>query len=143
VAGTPIRFKTTRRVEFAHTDSAGIAHFSTFFLYMEQAEHELLRHLGVGVVMRDDEGEIGWPRVRASCDFRHPAKFEDPVEIETTIERVGGRSVTYTHRLSCGDRQLAQGQMTAVCCRVAPGQPPKAIAIPGRIARLLRGEAAS
>ena len=42
-------FKTRRRVEFRDTDMAGIVHFSVFFAYMEQAEHELLRSLGLGV----------------------------------------------------------------------------------------------
>ena len=32
-------FRTTRMVEFFETDMAGIMHFSTFFRYMESAEH--------------------------------------------------------------------------------------------------------
>ena len=42
-------FKTERRVEFRDTDAAGIVHFSVFFAYMEQAEHEFLRSLGLSV----------------------------------------------------------------------------------------------
>ena len=43
-------FVARRRVEFRDTDAAGIAHFSTFFVWMESAEHELLRHAGVPLV---------------------------------------------------------------------------------------------
>ena len=32
-------FHTTRRIQFAETDMAGIVHFSNFFRYMEEAEH--------------------------------------------------------------------------------------------------------
>ena len=45
-------FVTRRRVEFMDTDMAGIVHFATFFRYMETAEHELLRKLGIPVVAR-------------------------------------------------------------------------------------------
>ena len=58
-------YKTTRRVEFRDTDAAGMVHFSVFFVYMEQAEHELLRHLGLSVVLSDESGPISFPRVAA------------------------------------------------------------------------------
>jgi len=45
----PKGFHWRRRVEFAETDMAGIAHFSSFVIYMEQAEHALLRSLGTSV----------------------------------------------------------------------------------------------
>ena len=45
----PEGFHWRRRVEFAETDMAGIAHFSSFSIYMEQAEHALLRSLGTSV----------------------------------------------------------------------------------------------
>ena len=35
-------YRTSRRIEFADTDMAGIAHFSRFYVFMEQAEHEFL-----------------------------------------------------------------------------------------------------
>ena len=67
---SPASYRTTRRVEFRDTDAAGIMHFSAFFNYMEQVEHEFLRHLGMSVLARDEEGAISWPRVSASCDYQ-------------------------------------------------------------------------
>lgn len=46
---SPEGFHWRRRVEFSETDMAGIAHFSSFIIYMEQAEHALLRSLGTSV----------------------------------------------------------------------------------------------
>lgn len=37
------RLESERRVECRDADAAGIVHFSAFFVYLEQAEHELLR----------------------------------------------------------------------------------------------------
>ena len=45
----PNGFQFERRVEFCETDAAGIAHFSSLIVYMEQAEHALLRSLGLSV----------------------------------------------------------------------------------------------
>jgi 4-hydroxybenzoyl-CoA thioesterase/acyl-CoA thioester hydrolase len=130
VDSTPLRFQTTRRVEFRDTDAAGIAHFSAFFVYMEQAEHELFRSLGTSVVTRDEEGEICWPRVRASCEYRNPAKFEDLLDVEVTVERLGRKSVTYAFRFTRDGLEIATGRVMTVCCRIRPGSPPAAIEIP-------------
>jgi acyl-CoA thioester hydrolase len=131
-------FVTTRRVEFSDTDAAGIAHFAAFFRMMEQAEHDLLRSVGLSVVMHDASGKISWPRVTAKCDFQSAARFEDLLDIEVCITRLGKRSVTYSHRFTRSGEQLATGEITAVCCRIREAAPPKSIIIPPAIARKLK-----
>jgi 4-hydroxybenzoyl-CoA thioesterase/acyl-CoA thioester hydrolase len=134
----PDAFRTSRRVEFADTDMAGIAHFSVFFRYMEEAEHALLRHLGLSVVTPEGDGHISWPRVSATCDFEASATFEDVLEILVQVERVGDTSVTYVFMFLTGDRQIAQGRMTSVCCWIHPGARPKSVTIPETFAAKLR-----
>src|SRR3954468_3899801 len=131
-------FVTTRRVEFSDTDAAGIAHFAAFFRMMEQAEHELLRSVGLSVVMHDANGKISWPRVSAKCDFQSAARFEELLEIEVRIARLGKSSVTYRHRFLRGGEQLATGEITSVCCRIREGKVPKAIAIPASMIKKLK-----
>ncbi len=75
-------FHTTRRVEFSDTDMAGIVHFASFFRFMEGAEHEFLRSVGLSVVLNWEGVSLGFPRVSASCDFLKPIRFEDVVDIE-------------------------------------------------------------
>src|SRR5579862_2509517 len=70
----PPQFTYTRRVRFADTDVAGIVHFSNFYRFMEEAEHEYFRSLGLKIMdYRPDGTAGGWPRVRASCTFESPA----------------------------------------------------------------------
>ena len=126
----PQTYSTIRRIEFRDTDAAGIAHFSVFFTWMEEAEHELLRTLGMSVVGHDEQGEIGWPRVSASCDYASAVKFEDELNITVRLESLGDRSVTFAFRFAHDRREVAEGRMTSVCCRIVPGEPPEAIAIP-------------
>ncbi len=123
-------FTTQRRVEFCETDAAGIAHFSAFFQFMEQAEHALLRHVGMSVVHPDEEGTISWPRAAARCDYRGPCRFEDVLDVDVSILRLGRRSATYGFRFTVAGDEVAEGQMTAVCCRIGPDHPPRPIEIP-------------
>ncbi len=133
----PITFQTTRRVEFVDTDAAGIMHFSVFFIMMEQAEHELLRELGLSVIIQDEQGTISWPRVSSRCDFQGPARFEDVLNIDVHVVRLGEKSVTYGFTFTLGEQPIATGEMTSVCCRVQGDAPPRAIPIPEAIAAKL------
>ncbi|MEM9657924.1 MAG: thioesterase family protein, partial [Planctomycetota bacterium] len=117
---------------------AGIMHFSAFFQYMESAEHELLRSLGMSVLTQFEGEPISFPRVSASCDFASPAHCEDVLQISVAVQRVGEKSVTYSFRFSHLGRLVANGEMTSVCCRVVPGETPQSRPIPNEIAEKLR-----
>jgi len=123
-------FITSRHVEFSDTDAAGMMHFVAFFRMMEQAEHDLLRSVGLSVVMHDANGKISWPRVAARCDFQAAARFEDLLQIEVHIARLGERSITYAHRFLRDGALLASGEITAVCCRIREGELPQSMPIP-------------
>jgi 4-hydroxybenzoyl-CoA thioesterase/acyl-CoA thioester hydrolase len=132
-------FTATRRVEFRDTDAAGIMHFAAFFPLMESVEHEFLRHLGLSVLARDATGPVSWPRVNAQCDFRSAVRFEDVLSVTLRIARLGEKSVTYDFDIRHDDQPVAEGKITAVCCRLSDsGGPLQSIAIPAEIANKLR-----
>lgn len=126
-------FRTTRMVEFHDTDMAGIMHFAAFFCYMESAEHELLRSLGLSINSMFDGHPVSFPRVAASCDYRSPAHCEEVLDIAVVVRRIGQRSVTYAFQFMHGDRLVAQGQMTSVCCKMKSGHRPESMPIPSEI----------
>lgn len=134
----PTPFHTTRFVEFADTDMAGIMHFSAFFRFMEAAEHALLRSLGFSVFSEIGDEVITFPRVASSCEYHSPARCEETLDIDVTVRRVGTKSVTYGFAFSHKGRDVATGQMTSVCCRVPHGGAPVSIAIPDAMAGHLR-----
>ena len=114
-------YSTQRRVEFRDTDAAGIVHFSAFFPMMESAEHEMLRDLGLSALPSSDQTDlpqVTWPRVAASCDYVSAARFEDILSISVQVARMGTTSVEYRFRFSRDERLIAEGSMTAVCCRL-------------------------
>jgi YbgC/YbaW family acyl-CoA thioester hydrolase len=123
-------FRTRRRVEFADTDMAGIAHFANFFRWMESAEVDFLASRGLAVVSRWEGRPISFPRVSASCDFLKPIRFMDVVEISVRVERVGAKSVTYAFEFSKDGEAVARGRITAVCCLVGPEHDIQGVEIP-------------
>lgn len=115
-----LSFTLQRRIEFAETDMAGIVHFSNFFRMMEATEHAFLRSLGFSVHATGPDGSLGWPRVKVSCEYLKPLRFEELVEIELTVAEVRNRSVCYqfVFRRKSNAEEVARGEMVAVFAQV-------------------------
>src|SRR5262245_57154716 len=111
-------FRSRRLVEFSDTDMAGIVHFANFFRFMEAAEHAYLRACGLSVHTSWQGQTITFPRVSAGCDFVKPVRFEDTLDIEVRVERIGRTSVRYGFTFLKGEDVIARGHITTVLCRV-------------------------
>jgi acyl-CoA thioester hydrolase len=133
----PYEFKAVRRVEFSETDMAGIVHYSNFFRYMETAEHGFFRSLGFSVIMKQTEPPVGWPRVRAECDYLHPLCFEDEVEIHMLVGEKNPKSLTYLFRFrklnAATPVEVARGKLTVVCVTRSSDGKMKAAPIPREV----------
>lgn len=88
-------FRFRRRVEFAETDMAGIAHFTNYYKWVEAAEAALFEHLGVPLASQANGNLRGWPRVRAEARFKAPVHFSDTVEVELRVMAVDDRRLTF------------------------------------------------
>jgi 4-hydroxybenzoyl-CoA thioesterase/acyl-CoA thioester hydrolase len=142
-SGLRALLKTRRRVEFRDTDAAGIVHFSAFFFWMESAEHELMRSVGLHVFERHPDGsETSWPRVSVSCDYRSTARFGDELDIIIGVAAIGRTSVTYECVFEHNGRAVAEGRVVAVRCLMRPGSKLEPVGIPADIvARLTASDA--
>lgn len=108
----PYRWPT--RVRFVDTDASQRIHYTAMFRYFEAAEQEFVRELGVsysGEPFRD----LGFPRVHVECDFLSPIQFDDALEIEVTVARVGSSSYTLAFGAYLQARLAAKGKITIVC----------------------------
>jgi len=137
----PTEFTFHRRVQFAETDMAGIAHFSNYFRWMEEVEHAFFRSLGMSVIMRHGDGDITWPRVSVSCDYAGPVRFEDELDLRLRVAKVGGKSLVFEVDVFKGGERVALGKMTSVCCTIVDGTM-RSVTIPAEIrAKLESGRA--
>ncbi|MGZ3583851.1 MAG: acyl-CoA thioesterase [Ktedonobacterales bacterium] len=105
------------RVPFVDIDSSQRIHYTAMFRYMELAEHELMRRIGMPYATTLQG--IAYPRVHLSCDFRGPIVFDDQLVIDAHVERVGASSWTvgFVARHLCGP-----GQPDVTLGEVQPGE---------------------
>ena len=88
-------FTWRRRVEFAETDTAGVAHFAAFFRWMEEAEHALYRSVGGAAYRWHADGVEGMPRSAASCEYLRPVRYEDELDVRLVVREMTERSISY------------------------------------------------
>ena len=127
-------FTTRRRIEFSDTDLSGIVHFSRYFVFMETAEHQFFEAIGSSVHIEYEGRSVGWPRVAATCEYRSPARFGDELEIRVRVGRKGRTSITWDHQILVGDRLVATGRISSICCVLDDPDGLKPIPIPSFIA---------
>lgn len=132
------RFAMPRHVEFADTDMAGIVHFTAYFRYMETAEHEMFRSLGLSLVDTDRQPHLGWPRVSCSFDFIEPLHYGDALKVHIGVANVGARSITCEADIVRDGKVVARGRSTSTCCEVGPGVRMRPVAVPAEVREKLR-----
>ena len=136
---TPFTFATP--VRFADVDHAGIVYYPRFFHLFHLAFEELWRaRIGPRAYSElIDRDRVGFPAVRAECDFHAPLRFGDTAEIEVTVARLGGKSITFHYRVY---RQQDERSRTLcadgkVVCAVVDLAQFVAIGVPERVVGML------
>lgn len=126
-------------VRFADVDHAGIVYYPRFFHYFHVAFEELWRaRIGPKAYSELlDRDRVGFPAVRAECDFKSPLRFGDTAEITITIPKLGEKSITFryaVHRIE-GHIACAEGQ---VICAVVDLARFVSVPVPERVRDMLR-----
>jgi YbgC/YbaW family acyl-CoA thioester hydrolase len=128
-----------RRVQFSETDMAGIVHFANFFRWMEEAEHDFFRSLGISIVTPQSDGTtLGWPRVSCSCNYSAPARYGDVVDVHLDVERIGLRSVSYVFQFQINGVKISTGKMKSACCICSRDGSLRAVELPQNFQSVLR-----
>lgn len=115
-----------KKVEFSETDMAGIVHFSNYFRYVEIAEAALFEAADYPLIHRTQDFSEGWPRVRASCDFREPLYFGNECEVYLEVVELKIKAIEFKFRMHRLDPEgdpvlVAKGKMTTVYARLLKG----------------------
>ncbi len=121
-----------QRVIFGDTDQMGVVYHANHFRFFEGARAEYLRQLGMSGKDLDNLG-IGFPVIEAHCNYKKPAHYEDLLDIDITVSKLTGASVTFTYSLLLDGVVLATGHTI----HVAVGRSGKACAIPAEIKELI------
>jgi acyl-CoA thioester hydrolase len=111
-------FTYTRRIEFADTDAAGVAHFAAFFRFMEEAEHAFYRSLGSSAYRVGEDSVEGMPRVSVRCDYLRPARYADELQVRLRVREMTAKAIGYDVRFEVREEgepvTVARGEMKVV-----------------------------
>ncbi len=101
------------RVRYAETDQMGVVYHGNYFTWFEIGRTGFLRQLGYSYSELEKKG-IMLPVVNVGCDYKESAKYDDEIQIKTTLKALKGVRITYHYQLyrKSDQRLLAEGTTT-------------------------------
>jgi acyl-CoA thioester hydrolase len=103
------------RVIYGDTDQMGIAYYANYLRWFEVGRNEFLRARGLRY--RDFEAtfSLRLPVAEAHVGYATPARYDDVLAIETTIEDVKRASARFTYRIVRDGEVVATGYTLHAC----------------------------
>ena len=122
------------RVYYEDTDCGGVVYYANYLKYFERARTEFLRDRGQALTDYMKKG-IEFIVVRAEVDYRFPARYNDVLDITTTVSETARASfiMEYTVLRKEDGKLLASG-MTRLACINKNGKP---VRIPDNMLKIL------
>lgn len=90
--------QVTFRARYAETDAMGIVHHSRYLPWMELGRTEFLRQIGYSYRQCEADGFF-FPLIEAICHYHAPAKYDDLVTVETTIQKLRPPYIEFLYRI--------------------------------------------
>ncbi len=101
-------FTTRITVRFGDCDPAGLVYYPVIFHYCHVAMEEFFAArcgLTYDRLLKDER--LGFPTVNVQAEFFAPLVYGDEAEVEVSVSRVGGSSVTFDYKVRrASDRLL-------------------------------------
>jgi 4-hydroxybenzoyl-CoA thioesterase len=113
-------FVFSRPVRFEEVDAARIVFFARYFNICHDAMEAFFGPLPGGYAGLIVGRKIGFPAVRAECDFKSSLRYGDVVRAEVTVPHVGKTSVTFAYRLvrESDGVEVGIAKQTCVVCEL-------------------------
>ena len=131
------RFSTEVRVRLPETDAMGIVFHGNFFTFLEVGRVDYLRNLGLGSGNRPIQA-FDNVVARAACDFRSPARFDDPLVIHVRIAEIRRTSFRFRFRIEHKQEARLVAEAESVHVAIKPDTF-KSIQVPESFRKVVRG----
>ncbi|WP_428845487.1 acyl-CoA thioesterase [Azotosporobacter soli] len=101
----------TDKVRFVETDMMGVVHHSNYFRWFEMARVAFLAKAGLTLGDFLTAGFL-FPIGEVSCSYKAPARFDDAIRIEATLEEFSRVKMAFSYRVvrSADEVLLAEGR---------------------------------
>jgi acyl-CoA thioester hydrolase len=101
-------------VYYEDTDLAGIVYYANYLKFIERARTEWIRGMGVDQARVKAETGIVFAVRHIEADYLAPAKFDDDLTVETTLEAMTGVRIVLRQDVRRGGDLLFQSTVTIV-----------------------------
>jgi len=98
IAATELIHKTTYRVIYGDTDTMGIVYHANYLRWFEMGRNELFRHLGMPYTEIEAKG-LMLPVSEVTCKYIAPAKYDDLLVIETSVNNGFRAGMQFDYRI--------------------------------------------
>lgn len=107
-----VKHRTQVRVRYAETDQMGVVYHANYLVWMEIGRVELVRSLGLNYRDLEQSEGLALAVVEAKCRYLFPARYDEEIRVETSVEAFTPRSIDFGYELSAADsgRLVATGQ---------------------------------
>lgn len=104
------------RPRYSETDQGGMIHHSIYPVWFEMGRTELLRANGLAYKDLETAG-IFFVVARLEIKYRQPARYDEPLELETACSNTAASKVehSYVLRRACDGSVLAEGSSVLAC----------------------------
>ncbi len=103
----------TTRVYYEDTDLAGIVYYANYLKFIERARTEWVRSLGIDQTALKSRG-IVFAVARIEADYLAPARFDDMLDIATSVETTTAARLTLRQTVSRDGQRLFSALVTLV-----------------------------
>ena len=106
------------RVYYEDTDMAGIVYHANYLKFIERARSDWVKQQGLDQnAMREEDGIVFVVR-RIEADYLGMAKYDDALEVRTTVKSVTGVRLVMGQEVIRGEECVFRADVTAVCVTV-------------------------
>ncbi len=99
------------RVRYAESDQMGVAHHGAWVVWFEEARIEWLRAHGFSYRELEAAGVL-MPVIELAVRYRQPARFDDQIDLITTVAVRPPSRVVFTTRVERDGALLGEGVVT-------------------------------
>ncbi|MEP1765362.1 MAG: tol-pal system-associated acyl-CoA thioesterase [Sulfitobacter sp.] len=109
------------RVYYEDTDMAGIVYYANYLRYIERARSDWVREMGIDQLAMKENGIVFAVR-RVEADYVTPARFDDILEVRTTLDSLSAAKMVMAQEVWRADELIFTAKVLIVCIGTA-GKP--------------------
>ncbi len=110
------------RIYYEDTDLGSVVYHANYLRYMERARTEFFRAIGLEAAYPNDPVPSFWALRKAAVEYIRPARFNDLLDVRTTVVSLSGARLEADQTIWRGAEQLTQGTVQA-CIISLSGRP--------------------